>query len=77
MRVAYSWSDSNEISDVTLFTRHLAGGRNMVAADARVTLDAAVASSDTALVQDQIAIFRALGGGWNAGALEARGRSLR
>ncbi len=29
-----------------------------------VALDAAVASSDTALVQDQIAVFKALGGGW-------------
>jgi len=29
-----------------------------------VSLDAAVASADTRLVQDQIAIFKALGGGW-------------
>jgi NodT family efflux transporter outer membrane factor (OMF) lipoprotein len=29
-----------------------------------VALDAAVASSDAALVQDQIAVFKALGGGW-------------
>jgi outer membrane protein, multidrug efflux system len=29
-----------------------------------VELDAAVASSDAALVQDQIAVFKALGGGW-------------
>jgi NodT family efflux transporter outer membrane factor (OMF) lipoprotein len=29
-----------------------------------VAADAAVASSDTALIQDQIALFRALGGGW-------------
>jgi NodT family efflux transporter outer membrane factor (OMF) lipoprotein len=29
-----------------------------------VTLDAAVASADAALVQDQIAVFKALGGGW-------------
>jgi NodT family efflux transporter outer membrane factor (OMF) lipoprotein len=29
-----------------------------------VAVDAAVASSDAALVQDQIAIFKALGGGW-------------
>lgn len=29
-----------------------------------VAIDAAVASSDAALVQDQIAVFRALGGGW-------------
>ena len=38
-----------------------------------VTLDAAVASSDTTLVQDQIAIFKALGGGWETDALQARG----
>jgi NodT family efflux transporter outer membrane factor (OMF) lipoprotein len=29
-----------------------------------INADAAVATSDTALVQDQVAIFRALGGGW-------------
>jgi hypothetical protein len=28
--------------------------------------DAAVAASDAALSQDQIAIFKALGGGWSA-----------
>jgi NodT family efflux transporter outer membrane factor (OMF) lipoprotein len=31
-----------------------------------VAVDAAVASSDAALVQDQIAVFKALGGGWRA-----------
>ena len=31
-----------------------------------VALDAAVASSDAALIQDQIALFKALGGGWRA-----------
>jgi outer membrane protein TolC len=30
-----------------------------------VALDAAVASADSALVQDQIAVFKALGGGWS------------
>jgi outer membrane protein TolC len=29
-----------------------------------VNLDAAVAASDADLVQDQIAVFKALGGGW-------------
>jgi NodT family efflux transporter outer membrane factor (OMF) lipoprotein len=29
-----------------------------------IALDAAVASSDAALIQDQIAVFKALGGGW-------------
>ncbi len=32
-----------------------------------ISVDAAVAVSDTALVQDQIAVFKALGGGWGAG----------
>jgi outer membrane protein TolC len=32
-----------------------------------VAVDAAVAASDAALVQDQIAIFKALGGGWRGG----------
>ncbi len=31
-----------------------------------VAIDAAVASSDAALVQDQIAVFKALGGGWRS-----------
>jgi NodT family efflux transporter outer membrane factor (OMF) lipoprotein len=31
-----------------------------------VAVDAAVASSDAALVQDQIAVFKALGGGWQS-----------
>jgi NodT family efflux transporter outer membrane factor (OMF) lipoprotein len=33
-----------------------------------VALDAAVASADAALVQDQIAVFKALGGGWSSEA---------
>ena len=33
-----------------------------------VALDSAVASSDTSLVQDQIALFKALGGGWQTDA---------
>jgi NodT family efflux transporter outer membrane factor (OMF) lipoprotein len=37
-----------------------------------VALDAAVASSDAALVQDQIAVFKALGGGWQREASPAR-----
>jgi NodT family efflux transporter outer membrane factor (OMF) lipoprotein len=32
----------------------------------RVAADAAVAAADAALVQDQIAVFKALGGGWGA-----------
>jgi NodT family efflux transporter outer membrane factor (OMF) lipoprotein len=32
-----------------------------------VGADAAVAGSDTALVQDQVAVFKALGGGWRSG----------
>jgi hypothetical protein len=30
-----------------------------------IAVDASVAVSDTALVQDQIAVFKALGGGWH------------
>lgn len=37
-----------------------------------VAVDAAVASSDAALVQDQIAIFKALGGGWRVESQPAR-----
>jgi NodT family efflux transporter outer membrane factor (OMF) lipoprotein len=37
-----------------------------------VALDAAVASSDAELVQDQIAVFKALGGGWEREATPAR-----
>jgi len=29
-----------------------------------VALDAAVAAADAALIQDQLAVFKALGGGW-------------
>jgi len=35
-----------------------------------VALDAAVAASDAALVQDQIAVFKALGGGWQSTGIE-------
>jgi outer membrane protein, multidrug efflux system len=35
-----------------------------------IALDAAVASSDAALVQDQIAVFKALGGGWHGESRE-------
>ena len=37
-----------------------------------VAVDAAVASSDTALVQDQIAVFKALGGGWRSDSQPVR-----
>jgi len=37
-----------------------------------VALDAAVASSDAAIVQDQIAVFKALGGGWQREAVQPR-----
>jgi NodT family efflux transporter outer membrane factor (OMF) lipoprotein len=37
---------------------------------ALVALDGAVASSDASLVQDQIAVFKALGGGWEREALQ-------
>lgn len=37
-----------------------------------VAVDAAVASSDAVLVQDQIAVFKALGGGWRSESQPAR-----
>jgi NodT family efflux transporter outer membrane factor (OMF) lipoprotein len=37
-----------------------------------IAVDAAVASSDAALVQDQIAVFKALGGGWRSESRPAR-----
>ena len=37
-----------------------------------VGADAAVASSDAALIQDQIAVFRALGGGWRGAEVASR-----
>ena len=39
---------------------------------ALVAVDAAVASSDAALVQDQIAVFKALGGGWRSDSQPVR-----
>lgn len=40
----------------------------LAAEQSLVSADAAVAASDTALVQDQIAVFKALGGGWRTGS---------
>jgi outer membrane protein TolC len=37
-----------------------------------VSIDAAVAASDAVLVQDQIAVFKALGGGWRGENQAAR-----
>jgi NodT family efflux transporter outer membrane factor (OMF) lipoprotein len=49
----------------------LAGGASnldlLTTEQSLVALDATVASSDAALIQDQIAVFKALGGGWRAG----------
>ena len=42
-----------------------------------VAADAAVAASDSALIQDQIAVFKALGGGWRSGSAAARTGSLQ
>jgi outer membrane protein TolC len=36
-----------------------------------IAADAAVATSDTALVQDQISLFKALGGGWRTSSSDA------
>jgi outer membrane protein TolC len=38
----------------------------LTAEQSLVSADAAVAGSDAALIQDQIAVFRALGGGWRS-----------
>jgi NodT family efflux transporter outer membrane factor (OMF) lipoprotein len=40
-----------------------------------IAADAAVAASDTALVQDQISLFKALGGGWRTSAASLPGAS--
>jgi outer membrane protein TolC len=37
-----------------------------------VALDASVASADAELIQDQIAVFKALGGGWRGEQTAAR-----
>ena len=37
-----------------------------------VAADAAVATSDAALIQDQIAVFKALGGGWRGVEVASR-----
>ena len=39
---------------------------------ALVAADAAVAASDAALAQDQIGVFKALGGGWRPAATESQ-----
>ena len=46
----------------------------LTAEQALVAADAAVAASDGAIVQDQIAVFKALGGGWQSApaGIEAR-----
>jgi outer membrane protein, multidrug efflux system len=54
--IAHSEFLAGALSDLDLLTSE----QTLVAADA------AVATSDTALVQDQIAVFKALGGGWRA-----------
>jgi outer membrane protein TolC len=40
----------------------------LTAEQALVAADAAVAASDSVLIQDQIAVFKALGGGWHSSA---------
>jgi outer membrane protein TolC len=42
-----------------------------------VALDAAVSASDASLVQDQIAVFKALGGGWQGDARQESGITRR
>ncbi len=50
--------DAGRISNLDLLTSE----------QALINADAAVAASDTALVQDQISVFKALGGGWQGSA---------
>ncbi|MGO8855601.1 MAG: efflux transporter outer membrane subunit [Steroidobacteraceae bacterium] len=59
-RIAHDQFHAGSISNLDLLTTE----------QSLVALDAAVASSDAALVRDQIAVFKALGGGW-------RGRNER
>jgi NodT family efflux transporter outer membrane factor (OMF) lipoprotein len=59
--IAHDQFLAGSVSDLDLLTSE----QSLVAADA------AVANSDSALIQDQIAVFRALGGGWR-GAEVAR-----
>jgi NodT family efflux transporter outer membrane factor (OMF) lipoprotein len=55
---------AGSVSDLDLLTTQ----QSLIAADA------AVATSDSALVQDQIAVFRALGGGWRGTEMAAAER---
>jgi NodT family efflux transporter outer membrane factor (OMF) lipoprotein len=47
----------------------------LTAEQSLVTADAAVAASDSALIQDQIAVFKALGGGWQTHSASVAGGS--
>ena len=62
--IAHSQFLAGSIPDLDLLTAE----QSLVAADA------AVAASDAALVQDQIAVFKALGGGWRGDGAAQRGR---
>ena len=55
-RIAHDQFLAGSISNLDLLTTE----------QSLVALDAAVASSDAALIQDQIAVFKALGGGWRS-----------
>lgn len=54
LSMAHAQFEAGQISNLDLLT----------AEQTRVTTVAAVAASDAALIQDQIALFKALGGGW-------------
>jgi NodT family efflux transporter outer membrane factor (OMF) lipoprotein len=60
--IAHNGQEAGAISNLDLLTTE----------QSLVTLDAAVAASDASLVLDQIALFKALGGGWKNEA-QARG----
>jgi outer membrane protein TolC len=55
-RIAHDQFLAGSISNLDLLTTE----------QSLVALDAAVASSDAVLVQEQIAVFKALGGGWRS-----------
>jgi outer membrane protein TolC len=44
----------------------------LTAEQSLVAADAAVAASDSSLVRDQIALFKALGGGWRDAVQQTR-----
>ena len=64
--IAHNGQEAGALSNLDLLTTE----------QSLVTLEAAVAASDASLVLDQIALFKALGGGWkNEGGAGGAGGS--